>query len=104
MSEQHRLQRLMTRLQARAQPALPNDLIQLIIDGARVGDVLPAIATFVAENVDGFSLIGEALVLSDRTLDFNARSKRLADAARQLRDAGLITGWRDEALSVVVRQ
>lgn len=100
MLEQQRLQRLITRLQARAQPRLPNDLIALIIDGARVGDTQPTVARFIAEKVDGFRLSEQTLVLADSTLDFEARSDLLADAARRLRDAGLITGWRDEALSV----
>ena len=100
MLEQQRLQRLLDRLQARAHPPLPAGLIALIIDGTQVGDAQPAIARFIAENVDGFELSPETLVLADATLDFKGRSELLASAARQLRDAGLITGWRDEALSV----
>ena len=98
--QQQKLQRLIIRLQARAQPPLPRGLIALIIDGKRVGNAQPAVARFVAEKIDGFRLSEETLVLADSTLDFEARSKRLADAARGLRDAGMITGWRDEALSV----
>jgi len=98
--EQQKLQRLINRLHARAQPPLPTGLVALIIDGTRVGDTQPAIARFIAENVDGFSMSRESLVLADGTLDFKGRSELLADAAGQLRDAGLIAGWRDEALSV----
>ncbi|MGZ9058570.1 MAG: DUF4743 domain-containing protein [Burkholderiaceae bacterium] len=100
MLEQQRLQRLFDRLQARAQPPLPAGLIALIIDGMHVGDAQPAIARFIAEKVDGFNLSCETLVLADGTLDFRGRSELLAAAAGQLRDAGLITGWRDEDLSV----
>lgn len=100
MLQQQKLQRLITRLQARAQPPRPAGLIPLIIDGTRVGDVQPAVARFVAEKVEGFSLSGGVLVLGDGGLDFSARSALLANAAKQLRDVGIITGWRDEALSV----
>jgi len=98
--EQQKLLRLINRLHARAQPPLPAGLIAVIIDGTHVGAAQPAIARFIADKVDGFSLSRETLVLASGTLDFNGRSELLADAARQLRDAGLITGWRDEALSV----
>ncbi len=98
--EHARLQRLIGRLHARAQPALPPDLIALVIGGTRVGDAQPAIAQFVARKVDGFRLSGDVLTHADATLDFKARSALLAEAANRLRDAGLIAGWRDEALSV----
>ncbi len=100
MLEPQRLQRLINRLHGRAQPPLPAGLIALIIDGTRVGDAQPAIARFIAERVDGFRLSDETLTIADSTLDFKVRSELLAGAAKQLRDAGLITGWRDEALSV----
>ena len=100
MLEQHRLQRLFDRLYARAQPPLPADLNALIIDGRHVGDAQPAIARFIAENVGGFELRCETLVLADATLHFSQRSRLLAVAAGKLRDAGLVAGWRDEALSV----
>ena len=100
MLEQPRLQRLINRLQVRAQPPLPTGLIALFIDGTRVGDAQPAVARFIAERLDGFSLINETLTFADPTLDFKARSELLARAAQQLRDVGMITGWRDEALSV----
>ena len=91
---------MIDRLHARAQPPFPTGLIALFIDGTHVGDVQPAVARCIAEKVDGFSLRGETLVLADGTLDFKARSELLANAAKQLRDAGIITRWRDEALSV----
>lgn len=100
MLEQQRLQRLIDRLHARAQPPLPTGLVALSLEGTRVGDVQPAVARFIGEKVDGFSSSNEMLTLTGAKLDFKARSELLANAARQLRDAGLITGWRDEALSV----
>ena len=100
MLKQQRLQRLIDRLHARAQPPLFTGLVALTIEGVRIGDVQPAVARFIAEKVNGFSLSGETLVLAAGTLDFKARSELLANAASQLRDAGMITGWRAEALSV----
>jgi 8-oxo-dGTP pyrophosphatase MutT (NUDIX family) len=98
--QQQRLQRLIDRLHARAQPPLPAGLIALIIEGTRVGDVQPQVARFLGEKVDGFSLSDQNLTLDYGTLDFAVRSKLLAHAAKQLRDAGMISGWRDEVLSV----
>jgi len=94
------LQRLISRLQGRAQQRLPTNLIALIVDGTRVGDTQPAIARFIAERVEGFRLSDETLTIADSTVQFKERSELLAEAAMQLRDAGLITGWRDEELSV----
>jgi len=98
--EQRRLQRLIARLHARAQPPLPSGLVALIINGSHVGHVQPAIARFLADKADGFTLYDRKLTLTDDTIDFAARSKTLADAALQLRDAGMISGWRDEVLAV----
>ena len=100
MLQQHQLRRLIDRLHARAQPPLPADLIGLVIEGKQVGDMQPAVARFLAENVDGFCFSGGMLTLVNGTHDFAARSKLLAIAASRLRDGGVITGWRDEVLSV----
>ena len=99
MLQQQRLQRLVDRLRARAQPRIPAGLVALVIEGTKVGDVQPAVAQFLAEKAHGFVLSGPTLTLV-RALDLNARSGLLAKAAEQLRDAGLVTGWRDEALAV----
>ena len=100
MLERQRLQRLIARLHARAQPPLPAGLKPLIIEGRHVGDVQPAVARFLVEKVNGFRFNGDTLTLADNRLDFNARSQLLATTAEQLRSAGMITGWRDEVLSV----
>ena len=99
MPQRQRLRRLISRLYARAQPALPAGLKPLIIAGSQVGDVQPAVARFLVENVDGFSFNGDTLTLADDA-EFTARSRLLATAAEQLRNAGMISGWRDEVLSV----
>ena len=100
MLEQHRLQRLIDRLRARAQPPLPAGLVALMIEGAQVGDVQPEVARFLAEKADGFAFTDHALTLARQALDANARSTLLANATGLLRDAGIVTGWRDELLSV----
>lgn len=98
--EPARLQHLIARLHARAQPPLPAGLVALHITGVRVGDAQPAVARFIAQQVDGFSLNDAVLTISDDTLDFAARTSLLTKAALRLRTAGMITGWRDETLSV----
>jgi 8-oxo-dGTP pyrophosphatase MutT (NUDIX family) len=98
--QQQRLQCLIDRLHARAQPPLPAGLMALIIQGTRVGDVQPEVARFLAEKADSFSLSDQKLTLTCGTLDFAACSKLLAHAAERLRAAGMISGWRDEVLSV----
>lgn len=100
MLEQQRLQRLIDWLRARAQPLLPAGLIALIIEGTPVGNVQRAVAQFLAEKADAFVLRDQTLTLAPGARDLNARSELLANAAELLRDAGIVTGWRDEALSV----
>ena len=95
-----RLQRLVERLQARARPPLPADLIPLRVAATHVGDTQPAIARFVAEQIAGFVLNDGVLAMRDGALDIEARTALLAEAAAHMRAAGLITGWRDELLSV----
>ena len=95
-----RVRRLTERLQARARPPLPIDLVTLYIAGARVGAVQPEVARFVADRIDGFVLDHGVLAIADDTLSIGARTALLADVANDLRAAGLITGWRDENLSV----
>ncbi len=101
MLEQQRLRRLIDRLQARAQPPLPAGLVALIIDGTRVGDAQPAVARFIAENSRRFQVERRALMLSrdGRSISTRARSCWPKPPV-ELRDAGMITGWRDEELSV----
>jgi isopentenyldiphosphate isomerase len=95
-----RVRQLTERLQARARPSLPADLIPLHIAGVRVGDVQPEVAHFIADRIDGFTLNDGVLTITDDTLDVGARTSLLAEAATRLRAAGFITGWRDENLCV----
>lgn len=94
-----RLLRLAERLHARACPPLPAGLVPVRIGADRVGLAQPAVARFLAGR-DGFALDGGALVLDDGGSGADERSQRLAQAAHALRDAGLLTGWRDERLAV----
>lgn len=99
MPDGERLLRIAARLQARAQPALPADLVPLRIGGERVGLAQPIVAHFLA-GTEGFALRSRELVMVDFGLDVAGRTARLAQAARALRDAQLLAGWRDELLSV----
>ena len=99
MSTGERLLAIAARLQARARPPLPADLIPLRIARERVGMALPIVAHFLA-GTEGFVLKNGELAMVDFGLDVDARSERLASAARALRDAKLLTGWRNELLSV----
>lgn len=94
-----RLMRLAAKLHARAQPPLPAGLVPFVIAGRRVGMANTAVAQFLARTGD-FELQGDRLVLVDESDDAAARNARLARAATALRDAGLLTGWRDELLAV----
>lgn len=95
-----RVRRLTERLQARARPLLSADLIALRIAGGRVGNVQPEVARFVADRIDGFVLNDDVLAIADDTLDIDARTALLGEAAVRLRAAGFIIGWRDENLRV----
>ena len=100
MIDAARLQQLTARLRARAQPPLPQDLIELRIANVHVGLAQPAIARYIAQHVAGFTLNDGVLALADDALDVSRRSALLAEAALKLREAGLIHGWRDELLAV----
>jgi len=95
-----RVGQLTERLQARAHPPLPADLIPLHIAGSRVGDVQPEVAGFVADQIEEFVLKEGVLTIAGDMADVNARTALLARATARLRDAGLITGWRDEMVCV----
>jgi 8-oxo-dGTP pyrophosphatase MutT (NUDIX family) len=95
-----RLKRLVAQLQRHAQPSLPTNLVPLRIAGMQVGLAQREVARFVAHNVAGFALIDRTLTLTNDVIDFEARTALLALAAEKLRDAGMIPGWRNEAMAV----
>lgn len=93
-----RLLTLAERLQARAQKAPPPELLPFCIGGEPVGRAAPAIVQCVA-SLAGYGVRGGALHL-DAGDSAAERSGHLAQAAIRLRDAGLLTGWREEQLAV----
>jgi 8-oxo-dGTP pyrophosphatase MutT (NUDIX family) len=95
-----RVGQLTERLQARARPPLPADLIALQIAGSRVGDVQPEVARFVADQIEEFVLKDGVLTIAGDMADVDARTALLAQATGRLRDAGLITGWRNEMVCI----
>ena len=99
MSTVERLNELAGRLLARARPPLPGDLVTLRVAGYPIGHVRPDVARFL-RHTDDFAWRDGELVLMDRGMDEARRSACLERTAVALRDAGLLTGWRDELLSV----
>lgn len=100
MRDAGRLQRIVARLQARARPVLLRELVPLQLAGRAIGLVEPAIARFIAQHVDGFTLTNGVLAVADDVLDIEALTALFALMARKLHDAGMIRGWRDEALAI----
>jgi 8-oxo-dGTP pyrophosphatase MutT (NUDIX family) len=103
MPDAARLQTIAERLQQRAQPPRPPELRTLTIGTHSVGWVPPTIADFLCANASGFVGDAHTLRLVDDGLDARARSALLFEAALRLRDAGLVRGWRDEALAIRAR-
>jgi 8-oxo-dGTP pyrophosphatase MutT (NUDIX family) len=95
-----RLLAIAERLQLRAQPRRPPELRSLTIGAHSVGWVPPMIADFLRTRATGFVGDVSTLQLVDDGLDFTSRSALLFEAALRLRDAGLLRGWRDEALAI----
>jgi len=94
-----RLQRLLARLQARAQPRGDLGLVTLRMSGAGIGHVQRDVADLLARHCAGFSWTGDAL-LAEGGSTIEARSELLARAAALLRDRGVLRGWRNEELAV----
>lgn len=94
-----RLAELATRLLARARPPLPGDLVPVRVAGYQVGYARPEVARCL-RHTDDFAWRDGELVLMDRGMDEARRSACLERTAVALRDAGLLTGWRNELLSV----
>jgi len=100
MPQAARLLALANRLQARAQPPRPTGLQPFVVAGQVVGWTAPDTARFLADRAVGFDFRSGMLHLADDGMDAAHRSALLADAALQLRDAGLVRGWRDETLAI----
>jgi 8-oxo-dGTP pyrophosphatase MutT (NUDIX family) len=100
MPRADRLVAIVARLQPRAQPPRPANLRPLLAAGATIGWVPPATADFLCAQATGFSQRAGNLLMMDDGLDSTGRSALLFEAARRLRDAGLLHGWRDEVLAV----
>ena len=103
MPQAARLLTLAERLQVRAQPPRPPELRPLTIGTHSVGWVPPAVADFLCAEAPGFVGDAHTLQLVDDGLDTRSRSTVLFEAALRMRDAGLVRGWRDEALAIRAR-
>lgn len=100
MPSAERLWSIAARLQVRAQPVRPAGLQPLLLAGHTVGWTQPGVASFLAQHASGFFEHHGTLRLHDEALDATARSALLFEAALRLRDAGLVSGWRDEQLAI----
>jgi 8-oxo-dGTP pyrophosphatase MutT (NUDIX family) len=72
----------------------------LYVAGHRVGWVQHAMATRLAQYPDVFEVEENTVALSPRFDSFEARSAAVRTVLEQLRDAGVIPGWRDEPYPV----
>jgi 8-oxo-dGTP pyrophosphatase MutT (NUDIX family) len=99
-----RLQGLAERLQRQAHQPIPPGLVSVWMAGAHVGNTTSDIARVLARPPSGFTLLDDALLLQDDDLEAAERTELLAEAALRLREAGLLTGWRDEALAIHARR
>ena len=95
-----RIDALRALLAPRAAVLPPDDWLPVVVGGHEVGVAHPDVATFLGTEAHRFVLLDYRLVAEDEGLDFAGRSALLADAARALREAGLLRGWRDELLDV----
>lgn len=95
-----RIDALRALLAPRAAVLPPDDWLPVVVDGHEVGVAHPDVATFLGTEAHRFVLLDYRLVAEDEGLDFAGRSALLAAAARALRDAGLLRGWRNELLDV----
>ncbi len=95
-----RLQALQAGLLVRARQPAPPDWLPVVMAGTEVGIAHPDVAGFLATREPRFVLLDYRLVLDDADLDARARTALLFEAAARLRDAGLLRGWRDEALDI----
>lgn len=100
MPDAERLLAIAERLQDRAKPQRPPELRSLLIGDHSVGWVAPTVADFLCAEAHGFVGDDHTLRLVDDGLDTRARSALLFEAALRLQDAGLVRGWRDEALAI----
>jgi 8-oxo-dGTP pyrophosphatase MutT (NUDIX family) len=95
-----RLRALQAKLLARAQQPLPRDWLPVLMAEAEVGIASPEVSSFLASATPHFKLLDYRLLLLDDGLDVARRSALLHDCALQLRDAGLLRGWRGERLDI----
>jgi 8-oxo-dGTP pyrophosphatase MutT (NUDIX family) len=95
-----RIDALRASLARRAAAPPPDDWLPVVVGGHEVGVAHPDVASFLGNEAHHFVLLDYRLILEDEGKDFAGRSALLARAARALRDAGLLKGWRDELLDV----
>ena len=82
-------------------PEIRSSLLPFQVDRQDLGQVRPAIADLLCETSPVFLRSDTALTLSDSAgTTCESRSAAVATVMEQLRDDGVINGWRDEAYPV----
>jgi 8-oxo-dGTP pyrophosphatase MutT (NUDIX family) len=71
-----------------------------LVAGRRVGSIRHAFAERLRAFPQVFAVADDGVRLSDRLADFDSRSAAVAAVLAELRDAGEIAGWRNEAYAV----
>ncbi len=100
MIDRARLARLQGALLARAQVAAPANWPPVFLGGIRIGVSSPEVAEFLSAHEPRCFQSDDRLLIDDTGFDFATRSALLFEVASRLRDAGLLRGWRDEAVDV----
>jgi len=95
-----RLARLQGALLARAQVAAPANWLPVFLGDIRIGVSSLEVAAFLSTHELRCLRSDDRLLIDDTGFDFATRSALLFEVASRLRDAGLLRGWRDEALDV----
>ena len=81
----------------------PEGYRPFVVAGEPLGRVEHDFARRLADFPKVFHVGGQAVELDERLKDFDSRSEAVAEVLAQLRDEGLIAGWRDEPYPVVRR-
>jgi hypothetical protein len=78
----------------------PDDYLAFVVDGLQVGRIRAENIVDLADFGDVFAFEGGNVMLRGHIHGFAARTEAMDTVTRELRDRGLISGWREEAYPV----
>lgn len=81
----------------------PAEYVPFLVAGSHVGLVRPEFAARLAEFPDVFEVSAEYVSLAPHLAEVEARGRAVETVLRQLSEAGIIRGWRDEPYAVAAR-